>query len=179
MPASKTGRPGRSTGTKDDEEGEARGSASGKRDDEASAHADQAQPSRGEPRRSHAGASDAADEDGDYFTERLAATAGYLREHDAREIARDAVKVVRQYPVMSTFVIMAALAGGSLAASTWRRRDVATDSVRGGATTREIRPNVAETVGRIGAAALSFALAKGVDAIDDAFPGFREHFEKA
>ena len=40
-------------------------------------------------------------------------------------------------------------------------------------------PKATDTVNRIRNAAFSMALAKTVDTIEEMFPGFREHFEKA
>ena len=40
-------------------------------------------------------------------------------------------------------------------------------------------PRVAETLSRVRDAAISFALTKAIDTVDDMFPGFRDHYDRS
>jgi len=114
----------------------------------------------------------------------LATVADYVRDHDVREMADQAAMTVKDYPVTALLVLGAVVLGGGLLVASIIRNE--NDSNGGSArqplfasAADGLGPKATETVNRIRNAAFSMALAKTVDTIEDMFPGFREHFEKA
>jgi hypothetical protein len=89
-----------------------------------------------------------------------------------------------QYPVASWLVLGAVVIGGGLLVAMLRDHG-AEDGLgefrgpRRLAAVSAMSPKVIETVSRVRDAAFSFALAKAVDTVDEIFPGFREHYERA
>jgi hypothetical protein len=90
-----------------------------------------------------------------------------------------------RYPVASLLVLGAVVIGGGILVATMLRDRGSDDGLgefrkprRFAAAVTGMGPRVAETVSRIRDAALSFALAKAIDTVDDMFPGFRDHYER-
>ena len=89
-----------------------------------------------------------------------------------------------QHPVASLLVLGAVVIGGGLLVAMLRDHG-AEDGLgefrgpRRLAVVSGMSPKVIQTVSRVRDAAFSFALAKAVDTVDEIFPGFREHYERA
>jgi len=115
--------------------------------------------------------------------ERLAAVADYVRDHDARAMADDAIHTARQYPFASLFIAGAVVVGGGLLVARLMHDSSGREGPRGRSLYETMSqgwgPKTTETVTRLRDAVFSVALLKAVDALEDAVPGFREHFDKA
>ena len=115
--------------------------------------------------------------------ERLAAAADYVREHDARAMADDAIHTARQYPLASLFIAGAVVVGGGLVVARLLHSNSGPEGPRGQSLYETMSqgwgPKTTETVTRLRDAVFSVALFKAVVALEDALPGFREHFDKA
>jgi hypothetical protein len=118
----------------------------------------------------------------------LSAAADYVRTHDAREMAGDAANSVSQYPIASLVLIGAVVIGGGLLIATALAQGDAEETSDAetapsnsllAVASNGLGPKASETVTRMRDAAFSLALTKAVDSIEDMFPGFREHFDKA
>ena len=112
---------------------------------------------------------------------KLNEAADYVRDHDVEDMGRDAMDAASAHPVASLLVLSAVVIGGSLLVAAMLRDD-GPDSgeshrPRGLASAATgLGPKGTETLTRIRDAAMSFALAKAVDAADEIWPGFREHY---
>lgn len=123
----------------------------------------------------------------DTAKDKLHDAAEYVRDTGAEQMGKDAVGVVRDYPVGTLLVVGAVLIGGSLLVAALtdhdrapaRGADSAVQSFSLASAAKGLGPKSIETLTRLRDAAFSFALAKAIDAAEDMFPGFREHFEKA
>jgi len=115
--------------------------------------------------------------------ERLTAAADYVRDHDGRQMARDAVGTVKEFPIASLLIAGSVVVGGGLLIARLLRNEGASDGSRAqslfGALSEGWGPKTTETVTRLKDAVFAVALMKAVDALEDSFPGFREHFERA
>ena len=114
--------------------------------------------------------------------EGLGTAADYVRDHDVRDMADQAVRNAKDYPIASLLVLGAVVLGGGLLVASIVRHE--NDSSSGGqpylaAASNGLGPRATETVTRIRDAAFSMALKKAIDTIEEMFPGFREHFDKA
>ncbi len=90
------------------------------------------------------------------------------------------------YPMASLLVLGAVVIGGGILVAAMARdhgREDGLGEFRGprrlAAAVSGMSPKVIETFSRVRDAAFSFALAKAVDTVDEIFPGFREHYERA
>jgi hypothetical protein len=110
----------------------------------------------------------------------LETAADYVRSHDVREMAGQAAKTANELPVASLLILSAVvLGGGLLVASMVRNDDDSGGRAYFSAASTGLGPKASATVTRIRDAAFSMALTKAIDTIEDMFPGFREHFDKA
>lgn len=89
------------------------------------------------------------------------------------------------YPVAALLVLGVVIGGGILVAAMargdGRKNGLGEFSGPGrfAAAVGGMSPKVIETFSRVRDAAFSFALDKAVDTVDEIFPGFREHYERA
>lgn len=91
---------------------------------------------------------------------------------------------VERFPVVPLLVLGAVVIGGGILVAAMLRHDER-DGLgefrsprRLSAAVSGVGPRVAETLGRVRDAAISFALTKAIDTVDDIFPGFRDHYER-
>jgi hypothetical protein len=117
--------------------------------------------------------------------ESLDDAAEYVRENDAERMGRDAMQTVTAHPVASLLLLGAAVIGGGLLLAAMSDKggsdagSTESDSTLGLASAvSSLGPKGAETLNRIRDAAVSFALSRAVDTVDEIFPGFREHYER-
>jgi hypothetical protein len=116
----------------------------------------------------------------------LHTAADYVREHDASEMAGDAVETVKAYPVISLLLVGAVVIGGGVLIASLLSQEEGDHSDANDAQSKSLfaaashglGPKASETVTRMRDAAFNMALTKAVDTMEDLFPGFREHFEK-
>jgi ElaB/YqjD/DUF883 family membrane-anchored ribosome-binding protein len=113
----------------------------------------------------------------------LDSTADYVRHNNARQMADDAASLVSDHPLASLLILGAAVAGAGVllasvmggdsesSASSGHRLHAASGTVWG--------PRTAAVVAQFRDALFSLAVARTVQTVDEMFPGFREHFEKA
>jgi len=118
--------------------------------------------------------------------DKLHDAADYVRDTNGDDMSRDASDVAVANPMTSLLLLGAVIVGGSLlvaamldgdtpsGASSERPRALGLSSAVSG-----LGPKGTETLNRLRDAAFSFALAKAVDAADDIWPGFREHYERS
>lgn len=116
----------------------------------------------------------------------LHGAAGYVRENDVRQMGQDAADTARANPLTSLFVLSAVVVGGGIVVAALVRNSgrpgfsQETPRVVGlSSSATGIGRKGTETLSRIRDAAFSLALSKAVQAVDDIFPGFREHYERA
>jgi hypothetical protein len=112
----------------------------------------------------------------------LGTAADFVRDHDVQDMADQAVKTAKDYPVASLLLLGAVILGGGLLVASIVRND--NDSSSAGqpylaTASNGLGPKATETVTRIRDAAFSMALKKAIDTIEEMFPGFRAHFDKA
>lgn len=119
----------------------------------------------------------------DTAKDRLDQAADYVRDHSAEEMGRDAMSYARAYPIGSLLAFGAIVIGGSMLLAAMVDDDqVASDSDQH--TPRGLSSAVggfaksSETLDRLRDAAFGFALAKAVEAADELWPGFKEHYDK-
>lgn len=117
--------------------------------------------------------------------DKLHGAADYVRDNEAEQMGRDAIRTVNAYPVATLLVLGAVVIGGSILVAAMLddeqadngsgqgRRPLGLSSASSG-----LGPKGAETLTKIRDAAFSFALAKAVDTVDEMWPGFREHYER-
>jgi len=114
----------------------------------------------------------------------LSGAASYVRQHDAGDMAEDALDTVRDHPFPSLLVLGAVIVGGGiLIASLVSEGAGETDNAHGAkslltAAANGLGPKATATIIRMRDAAFNMALTKAVDAVEEMFPGFREHFEQ-
>jgi hypothetical protein len=115
-------------------------------------------------------------------TGKLHEAADYVRDNDVEDMGRDARDAASAHPVASLLVLGAVVIGGSLLIASMLRDDGPNSGkshrpmgLASAATGLGSRGT--ETLTRIRDAAMSFALGKAVDAVDEIWPGFREHYE--
>lgn len=108
--------------------------------------------------------------------DKLVTAADYVRDHDAQQMGRDALDTAKEYPVASLAILAAVVIGGGLVVGAMLR-----DPQSGGAQhlASGLGPKTTDTLSKMRDAAYSLVLAKAVDAVEEMFPGFRQHFEKA
>jgi len=126
---------------------------------------------------------DRLDEYADSVKNALGSTADYVRHNNARQMADDAATFVSDHPVASLLILGGVVAGaGFLLASgmggnsesspsSGSRLNAASSTVWG--------PRTAAVVSQFRDALFSLAVARTVQTVDEMFPGFREHFDKA
>ncbi len=90
------------------------------------------------------------------------------------------------FPVASLLVLGAVVIGGSFLVAAMLRDHGREDGLgefrrprRLAAAVSGMGPRVTDTLSRMRDAAFSFALAKAIDTVDEMFPGFRDHYERA
>lgn len=90
------------------------------------------------------------------------------------------------FPVASLLVLGAVVIGGSFLVAAMLRDHEREDGLgefrrprRLAAAVSGMGPRVTDTLSRMRDAAFSFALAKAIDTVDEMFPGFRDHYERA
>jgi hypothetical protein len=93
--------------------------------------------------------------------------------------------VESRVPVAPLLVLGAVVIGGGILVAAMLRHDGPEDGLgefrrpkRLSAVVSGVGPRVAETLSRVRDAAISFALTKAIDTVDDMFPGFRDHYER-
>lgn len=118
--------------------------------------------------------------------DKLHQTADYLRSYDVEDMERDAADAVREHAIGTLLVLGVVVVGGAILVAkvldNERPESQAEDEPRSmglKSAASGLGPKGTETLTRIRDAAFSFVLAKAVEAADQAFPGFREHFDKA
>lgn len=125
------------------------------------------------------------DQYADHVKDGLSGAATYVRKNDAGDMAEDALDTVREHPIPSLLVLGAVVVGGGLLiASLLAEGDGDADNADGtksllSAAANGLGPKANATIIRMRDAAFNMALTKAVDAVEEMFPGFREHFEKA
>ena len=118
--------------------------------------------------------------------DKMGDAADYIRDTDAREMGRDAMNFARGYPVASLLILGAVVIGGSMLVASLledERAEIASGQAHRAmglsSAVKGLGPKGTETLTRVRDAAFGFALAKAVEAADELWPGFREHYEKA
>ena len=124
--------------------------------------------------------------------DKLHGAADYVRDTDVRQMGKDAADAATTHPLASLLVLSAVVLGGGMVVAALVRQSgrssFAHDSnfSQEGSRTMGLTSSATgigrkgtETLSRIRDAAFSLALAKAVEAVDDIFPGFREHYERA
>ena len=99
-------------------------------------------------------------------------------------MAQDVWNVATSRSAASLLLLGAVVAGGSYLVAMMLDDFSADDSTGSSATrlhsaSRGLGSRNTDTLARIRDAAFSFALAKAVDTVEEMFPGFREHYERA
>ena len=123
------------------------------------------------------------DRHADQVADGLGQTAGYVRNHDAADMANDLWRVARDYPVPAVLIATGIIVGaGYLVAGALQQQDSAPAANRARplltSASQLLGPQSNQMVLRIRDAAVGFALVKLVDAVESRIPGFREHFDK-
>ena len=111
---------------------------------------------------------------------KLHEAADYVRDNDLEDMGRDAMDAASAHPVTSLLVLSAVVIGGSLLVASMLRDDGSDSGHRPmslASAATGLGPKGTETLTRIRDAAMSFALVKAVDAVNEIWPGFREHYE--
>jgi hypothetical protein len=118
--------------------------------------------------------------------DKLHQTADYVRDHDVEDMERDAAHAVREHAIGTLLVLGVVVVGGAILVAKMlegeQPESYAEDSPRPmslKSAASGLGPKGTETLTRIRDAAFSFVMAKAVEAADQAFPGFREHFDRA
>jgi hypothetical protein len=118
-------------------------------------------------------------------TERFGNTADQV-EHIATTSAKSGETADSAYPLGSLLVLGAVVIGGGILVAAMLRDDDPMDGFGESrrpmglaAAARGMGPRVADVLGRVRDAAFSFAIAKAIDTVEEMFPGFREHYERA
>jgi hypothetical protein len=119
-------------------------------------------------------------------TERVGNTADQVEHIATTSAKKSGESADSAYPLGSLLVLGAVVIGGGMLAAAMLRDD---DRVDGSgesrrpmglaAAARGMGPRVTDTLSRIRDAAFSFAIAKAIDTVEEMFPGFREHYERA
>ena len=116
--------------------------------------------------------------------QKIEAAADYVRDHDAKEIGTDVYEKAKEFPLASVIIFGAVIVGGGLLLAAMRDQD---DSFMEpgqqqpstlAAMAGGLGPQATDTLTKMRDAAVSFALMKAIEAVDDRFPGFRQHFER-
>jgi len=117
--------------------------------------------------------------------DKLHDAADYVRDNDAEDMGRDAMRTVTAYPVASLLVLGAVIIGGSMLVAAMLQDDGSDEfsqesrrPMRLASAVSGLGPRGSQTLSRIRDAAFSFAFDKAVDSINGMFPGFREHYER-
>jgi hypothetical protein len=114
--------------------------------------------------------------------DRIESAAGYVRDHDVQQIGSDAMQAAKAYPIASVIALGAVVLGGGMLLAALLREEAAGGSSRPSlfvSAADGLGPKATGTIIKMRDAAVGFALARAVDALEDKFPGFREHFEKS
>jgi multisubunit Na+/H+ antiporter MnhC subunit len=124
--------------------------------------------------------------------DKLQGAADYVRDTDVRQMGKDAADAATTHPLASLLVLSAVVIGGGMVVAALARQSGRPSFAHDASFSQEgpramgltssatgIGRKGTETLSRIRDAAFSLALAKAVEAVDDIFPGFREHYEKA
>ena len=106
---------------------------------------------------------------------------------EAFEATEKAAKTVREYPLASLLLVGGIVIGAGLIVASMMENDDEADAPQEksstpravAAATSALGPRGAQALKRIRDAVFGFAIAKTVDTVEDRFPGFREHFDKA
>lgn len=92
----------------------------------------------------------------------------------------------RPFPLAPLLVLGAVVIGGGILVTAMLRDKAPEDGLGEFRRPRRLStamsgmgPRVSETLSRMRDAAFSFALAKAIDTVDDMFPGFRDHYDRA
>jgi hypothetical protein len=120
----------------------------------------------------------------DEASDGLKTAARYVRRHDANDMAEDLVDVLKANPLASLLVIGGVVVGGSLlikllAAGEENASHSDNPQSLLSPALESLGPRASEAITRVRDAAFNLAMAKAVDTLEEIFPGFREHFEKA
>jgi hypothetical protein len=119
----------------------------------------------------------------DRMTDAFDSAAQYLRDQPPSKIAGDVMRTAQRYPIPAMLIGTGlALGAGFFIAQLFRENSRLNGSARatGSESDRnERRSTTVTTIARMREAAISLALTKAVERIEERFPGFREHFEKA
>ncbi|HEY9462356.1 MAG TPA: hypothetical protein VIR54_04665 [Vicinamibacterales bacterium] len=89
------------------------------------------------------------------------------------------------FPLTSVLVLGAVVIGGGILVASMLRDDARKEGLgefhrpsRLASAVTGMGPRVTEALSRVRDAAISFALTKAIDTVDDMFPGFRDHYER-
>jgi hypothetical protein len=118
------------------------------------------------------------DEYADSVKDGLGSAARYVRRHDVREMAEDAADRVSQSALAKGLLIGAVVVGGGLLLSSFLREHAGEPGQRGSAFADALGPKVNESFNLFRDALIGLAVAKAVEALDGALPGFKGHFER-
>jgi hypothetical protein len=126
--------------------------------------------------------SDRLDDYADSVKSALGSTADYVRHNSARQMADDAGTVVSTHPLASLLILGAIVAGGGLlfaSVISGRNESGASPSDHRSHAHSMWGPRTTAVVTQFRDALFSLAVAKTVQTVDDMFPGFKQHFERA
>jgi hypothetical protein len=118
--------------------------------------------------------------------DKLHDAADYVRDTDVEEMGHDAMRVATAYPLASILALGAVVIGGSMLVASLMQDD-GSDGGSGDSgrpmglksAANGLGPKGTETLIRVRDAAFTFILAKTVEMVDEMYPGFREHFDRA
>jgi len=122
------------------------------------------------------------DEYADAVKNALGSTADYVRHNNAREMADDAGTLVSDHPVASLLILGAAIGGGLILASVIggeHESSASSEHRAHSASSTPWGPRTAAVVAQFRDALFGLAVAKAVQSVDELFPGFKEHYERA
>jgi ElaB/YqjD/DUF883 family membrane-anchored ribosome-binding protein len=112
----------------------------------------------------------------------MGSTADYVRHNNARQMADDAATLVSDHPVASLLILGAIVAGGGLLLAGVMGGQNESSASSGHLHARSSTvwgPKTAAVVSQFRDALFSLAVARTVQTVDEMFPGFKQHFEKA
>jgi hypothetical protein len=119
------------------------------------------------------------DELADSVQDGLGTAARYVRRNDAGDMAGDLIDCIKQSPVASGLAIGAALVGGGLLVNGLLRARGGESGHPFAALAEALGPKAGDTFNLFRDALIALAVARAVEAFDEALPGFKDHFERA
>jgi hypothetical protein len=119
------------------------------------------------------------DDYADSVRDGAAVSARYVRRNDPRDMAADVAGRVSKPPFVAGVVIGAALVGGGLLLGGFLRNRTGGLGQPVSALTNALGPRAGDAFALFRDALVSLAIARAVEAFDEALPGFKGHFERA